>query len=60
MRKINNTDEAIKAIRATQLEYGIEDDWNLNRVVDFLKRMNASPQGNDDFEPLAHCMFPKE
>jgi hypothetical protein len=59
-KKILSTNEAIQAIRATQLEYGLEGDWNLNRVIDFIEKMDCPVPCHDDLEPLSHCMFPEE
>jgi hypothetical protein len=38
---IHSADEAIRAIRAiraTQIEHGIGDDWNLNEVIGFIEK----------------------
>jgi hypothetical protein len=48
---MKTANESISAIRATQREYGLEGDWNLNGVIEFLKnRLNMKAKSNPHWE----------
>jgi hypothetical protein len=51
MIKIFDDNNAILAIRATQYEYDLEGDWNLNGVIEFLQnRLKREVKTNPRWE----------